>query len=79
MGGDGATPSTTATTRSGSLDTLTYPTSTSSYRLKLQYDYANGIPTAIKDFNAPTTVIWSRAANDARGDVIDETLGANLR
>ena len=59
--------------------TLTYPTSTSSYRLKLQYDYANGIPTAIKDFNAPTTVIWSRAANDARGDVIDETLGANLK
>lgn len=63
----------------GLLDTLTYPTSTSSYRLKLQCDYANGIPTAIKDFNAPTTVIWSRAANDARGDVIDETLGANLK
>ena len=53
--------------------------STSSYRLKLQYDYTNGIPIAIKDFNAPTTVIWSRAANDARGEVIDETLGANLK
>ena len=24
-------------------------------------------------------MIWSRAANDARGDVIDETLGANLK
>ena len=63
----------------GLLDTLTYPVSTSSYRLKLQYDYTNGIPIAIKDFNAPTTVIWSRAANDARGEVIDETLGANLK
>ena len=63
----------------GTLDTLTYPTSTSGYRLKLQYDYTNGIPTAIKDFNAPTTVIWSRTANDARGDVIDETLGSNLK
>ena len=63
----------------GTLDTLTYPTSTSGYRLKLQYDYTIGIPTAIKDFNAPTTVIWSRTANDARGDVIDETLGSNLK
>ncbi len=63
----------------GTLDTLTYPTSTSGYRLKLQYDYTNGLPTAIKDFNAPTTVIWSRTANDARGDVIDETLGSNLK
>jgi len=63
----------------GTLDTLTYPTSTAGYRLKLQYDYTNGLPTAIKDFNAPTTVIWNRTADDARGAVIDETLGANLR
>jgi hypothetical protein len=45
----------------------------------LRYDYTNGIATAIKDFNAPTTVIWSRTANDARGEVIDETLGSNLK
>ncbi|HTE41481.1 MAG TPA: hypothetical protein VK629_11665, partial [Steroidobacteraceae bacterium] len=36
----------------GLVDTLTYPTSTSSYRLKLQYGYANGILNNIKDFNA---------------------------
>ena len=63
----------------GTLDTLTYPVSTAGYRLKLQYDYSNGVPVAIKDFNAPTTVIWSSTANDARGAVIDETLGTNLR
>src|SRR5690606_26003061 len=63
----------------GTLDALTYPVSTSGYRLKLKYEYTNGIATAIKDFNAPTTVIWSLTASDARGAVIDETLGANLR
>jgi RHS repeat-associated protein len=63
----------------GTLDTLTYPSSTAGYRLKLQYDYTNGILTAIKDFNAPTTVIWALTTTDARGDVLDETLGANLK
>ena len=30
-------------------------------------------------YNAPTTVIWALTTTDARGDVIDETLGANLK
>ena len=63
----------------GTLDTLTYPTSTTGYRLKLQYEYVTGVLSAIKDFNAPTTVIWALTTTDARGDVIDETLGANLK
>lgn len=48
----------------GFVDTLTYPTSTSSYRLKLQYEYQyGGAFTRVKDFNAPATVFWQ--ANSA--------------
>jgi RHS repeat-associated protein len=63
----------------GLINTLTYPTSTSSYRLKLQYDYQYGLLTGVKDFNAPSTVFWHATAGDARGNVIDETLGNGLR
>jgi RHS repeat-associated protein len=59
----------------GLLDTLTYPTSTSSYRLKLQYSYQNGILHQISDFNAPSTVFWTANATNARGQVTQETLG----
>ena len=47
----------------GFVDTLTYPTSTSSYRLKLQYEYQYGALLRVKDFNAPATVFWQ--ANSA--------------
>jgi RHS repeat-associated protein len=63
----------------GALDTLTYPTSTSGYRLKVQYDYQNGLPLRVKDFNAPSTVFWLANATDPRGNLIDETLGNGLR
>lgn len=59
----------------GALDTLRYPTSTSSYRLKLQYDYQNGQLLRVKDFAAPTTVFWQAASADPWGNITDETLG----
>ena len=59
----------------GLLDTLTYPTSTSSYRLKLQYTYQNGILQRISDFNAPSTHFWTANATNARGQITQETLG----
>ena len=34
------------------LDSLTYPASTSSYRLKLKYAYGYGILNKVSDFNA---------------------------
>jgi RHS repeat-associated protein len=58
----------------GSLDTQTYPTSTSAYRLKLQYLYQNGLLQQVKDFNA-TTVFWTANAENPLGEVTQETLG----
>ena len=63
----------------GTLDTLTYPVSTSSYRLKLKYEYQSGQLLRVKDFNAPTTVFWQANAKDAWGHVIDETLGNGVQ
>jgi RHS repeat-associated protein len=63
----------------GTLDTLTYPTSTSTYRLKLQYEYQSGQLLRVKDFNAPTTVFWQANGKDAWGHVIDETLGNGVK
>jgi RHS repeat-associated protein len=58
----------------GTVDTLTYPTSTSAYRLKLQYLYQNGMLQQVKDFNA-ATVFWAANAQNPRGEVTQETLG----
>jgi hypothetical protein len=63
---------------SGLLDSLTYPTSTSSYRLKLKYAYGYGILNKISDSNAATTVFWEATAVDARGNVLQEALGNGL-
>ncbi|HXS88161.1 MAG TPA: FG-GAP-like repeat-containing protein [Steroidobacteraceae bacterium] len=63
----------------GLLDTLTYPVSTSSYRLKLQYEYQSGHLLRVKDFNAPTTVFWQVNSADPFGNVIDETLGNGVQ
>jgi RHS repeat-associated protein len=62
----------------GALDTLTYPTSTAGYRLKLQYEYAYGMLQRVKDFNAPTTVYWTANNTNASGQVTQETLGNGL-
>ncbi|MBS0421996.1 MAG: VCBS repeat-containing protein [Proteobacteria bacterium] len=62
-------------TNTGLLDTLTYPTSTSSYRLKLQYGYQHGILNSVADFNTPATVYWQATTENVRGQVTAETLG----
>jgi RHS repeat-associated protein len=56
------------------LDTLTYPTSTSSYRLKLAYAYQNGLLQGVSDANAGT-VYWQANTMNPRGQVTQETLG----
>lgn len=61
----------------GLLDTLTYPTSTSPYRLKLKYEYENGGLKRVKDFNS-TTVFWQANAVDSRGHITQEVLGNGL-
>jgi len=58
----------------GKLASLTYPTSTASYRLKLGYAYQNGLLLQVKDANAGT-VFWTANATNARGQVNQETLG----
>ncbi len=63
----------------GLLDSLTYPTSTSGYRLKLKYNYGYGILNMVSDFNVPATVFWQGNAVDARGNVIQQTLGNGLQ
>lgn len=63
----------------GRLDTLTYPTSTSGYRLKLAYEYSNGYANKIKDFYVPATVLWQLNTTDAAGNVLDENLGVSIK
>jgi RHS repeat-associated protein len=58
----------------GALQRVTYPTSTSSYRLALNYVYQNGVLEQLKDANG-STVFWRANATNARGQVTQETLG----
>jgi YD repeat-containing protein len=67
----------------GAIDTLTYPTSTSTYRLKLKYGYStnNGQPNKIDrctDLACATTnaTLWTADTADARNLVTQETLGS---
>ena len=62
----------------GLLDTLTYPESTATYRLKLQYGYQNGIMQSVADFNAGTTVYWQANTSNSRGQITQEILGNNV-
>ena len=62
----------------GKLDNMTYPTSTSGYRLKLRFDYQRGELYRIRDFNALTTVFWLANGNDFRNEVTQETLNNGL-
>lgn len=61
----------------GLLDTLTYPTSTSSYRLKLQYQYQNGLLQQVADA-AAGTVFWQANTVNAFGNITQETLGNGI-
>ena len=69
----------TYSTLTGLPDTLTYPTSTAGYRLKLQYEYQYGALWKVKDYNAPATVFWQANGANARGEATDVTLGNGLR
>src|SRR6202008_345514 len=59
----------------GFLDNVTYPTSTSGYRLRAQYQYQYGIPYQVRDYNVPATVWWQMNAMDDRRNPVDEQLG----
>lgn len=61
----------------GLLDTLTYPTSTGSYRLALKHLYQNGALRQVKDANA-STVFWQANAANPRGQITQETLGNQI-
>ena len=58
----------------GFLDTLQYPVSTSSYQLKLQYTYLNGILQQVSDAAAGTHY-WTANTTNPRGQITQETLG----
>lgn len=64
---------------SGMLHTLTYPASTSGYRLQLLYGYQNGHLLSVKDGNATATAFWTAGATDARGNIIAESLGNGIQ
>ncbi|MES1190872.1 MAG: SpvB/TcaC N-terminal domain-containing protein [Steroidobacter sp.] len=61
------------------LDTLTYPTSTSSYRLKLKYGYSStGILNKVSDANNLSTVFWQANSINPYGEVTQEALGNGI-
>jgi RHS repeat-associated protein len=55
-------------------DTLQYPVSTSSYQMKLQYAYQNGLLNEISDF-VTGTHYWMANGENARGQYTQETFG----
>ncbi len=61
----------------GLLDTLTYPTSTSSTRVKVKYGYAYGMLQSVTDWTSGSagTVYWTANDKNPRGQTILETLG----
>ncbi len=63
--------------KTGLLDTLTYPASTGGYSLKLQYGYQNGLLNQIADYNSKT-VFWNATAMNPRFQVTQETLGNGI-
>ena len=69
----------TATT--GLLNTLTYPKSTSSFALTLEYGYGYGLLQSITDTSdttetcGTTCVLWTANAQNGFGEVTQETLG----
>src|SRR5262249_10453641 len=65
----------------GFLDTVTYPVSTASTRVKVKYDYTRGVQTSVRDYTNNTlgTIFWQLAANDAMGHATNEQLGNGIR
>jgi RHS repeat-associated protein len=66
-----------AYTNQGLVDTVTYPVSTSSTRVKVKYGYAYGILTSVTDWTAGSagTTYWTANAQNARGQITQQTLG----
>jgi RHS repeat-associated protein len=63
----------------GLLNTLTYPVSTSSYALELQYAYANGILQSVTDTSdTPNVIVWTANTMDPAGHLTEETLGNGI-
>ncbi len=63
----------------GFLSTLTYPTSTSSYALELQYAYTNGLVKSVTDISdTPNVAVWTANASNPSGQVTQETLGNGI-
>ncbi len=59
-------------------ESLTYPTSTSGYRLRIRYDHDHGILNRVSDYNQSSTVFWQLNTTDARGHALDEQLGTAI-
>jgi RHS repeat-associated protein len=80
-GGGAFIYTTTYSSTTGLLDTLTYPKSTSSFALTLQYGYGYGLPQSVTDTSDSTTlcgttcVLWTTTATNAFGEVTQATLG----
>ena len=60
--------------QTGFLDDITYPASTGTSPLRIQFGYSYGILTQISDFNTPATVYWKMTAQDAWMNPTDEQL-----
>jgi RHS repeat-associated protein len=66
-----------AYTNQGLIDTVTYPTSTASTRVKVKYGYAYGILKSVTDWTSGSagTVYWVANTKNPRGQTTQETLG----
>jgi RHS repeat-associated protein len=63
----------------GLLNTLTYPVSTSSYALQLQYGYSSGILQTVTDVSdTPNVTVWQANTMNPAGQVTQETLGNGI-
>ncbi|MGC4029458.1 MAG: RHS repeat-associated core domain-containing protein [Steroidobacteraceae bacterium] len=61
----------------GKLDVVTWPTSTSSTRVKVKYGYQYGILASATDYTSGSlgTVYWQASTQNARGQITQESLG----
>jgi RHS repeat-associated protein len=63
----------------GLLNTLTYPVSTSSYALQLQYGYSSGILQTVTDVSdTPNVTVWQANTTNPAGQITQETLGNGI-
>lgn len=62
----------------GLLESLEYPASIAGYRLKLSYEYSNGLLKRVKNTNSPT-VFWEAVSTDAFGHYQLENFGNGVQ